>query len=78
MKDKYTKEEIKTPEQVIDSYTVRGVPMSLIPVMCKELKISEKKLMSWLNGQTMGLVGGEGLVYPWDIKRFINGLPNND
>ena len=66
--NKYTKEEI------VDNYTVHGVPMSIVPRMCKELHISEKKLMKWLFGQTMGLVGGEGLVYPWDIKRFIRNL----
>jgi hypothetical protein len=26
----------------------------------------------------MGVVGGEPMVYPYDIKRFINGLPNLD
>lgn len=65
---------IYNKDEIVDNYTIHGVPISLIPAMCKELKISEKKLMKWLNGQTMGLVGGEGVVYPWDIKRFIRGL----
>jgi hypothetical protein len=65
-------------EKIIDQYTVTGVPMSNIKNMCDELNISETRLMDFLKGQTMGLVGGEGMVYPWDIKRFINNLPNID
>lgn len=65
----------KEQEYLIDQYTVSGVPMDSIKDMCKQLGISESKLMKWLNGQTMGVVGGVGMVYPWDLKRFINGLP---
>lgn len=67
-----------TKEQIVDSYTVQGVPQPSLKRMCKEAKISYPKLMKWLQGQTMALVGGEPMIYPWDIKRFINGLPNND
>jgi hypothetical protein len=62
-------------EKIVDQYTVTGVPTSLLPAMCKELNINEDKLNEWLKGQTMAMVGNEGLVYPWDIKRFINNLP---
>lgn len=64
-----------TKEHIVDQYTTTGVPMTSITAMCKELHISEKKLMKWLSGQTMGLVGGVGMVYPWDIKRFVNNQP---
>ena len=60
-----------TKEQIIDSYTVTGVPASRIHDMCKELNINEDKLNEWLSGQTCALVGGETLIYPWDIKRFV-------
>jgi hypothetical protein len=46
--------------------------------MCKDLNINEDALNEFLVGQTMGVVGGEPMVYPYDIKRFINGLPNID
>lgn len=62
-------------EHIVDQYTMTGVPMTSITAMCKDLHISEKKLMKWLFGQTMGVVGGVGMVYPWDIKRFLAGLP---
>ena len=60
-----------TKEEIIDSYTVTGVPESSIPAMCKQLNINEDKLNEWLGGQTCALVGGETLIYPWDIKRFV-------
>lgn len=66
---------MKKQEEIVDQYTITGVPISRIPAMCKELDIDESLLMDWLTGQTMGLVGGEGVVYPWDIKRFLRGLP---
>lgn len=69
-----TEEQLKT----VDKYTVTGVPTSLLPVMCKEANINYDRLMDELSGQTAGLVGGEGMIYPWDIKRFISGLPNID
>jgi hypothetical protein len=65
-------------EQIVDQYTVHGVPMTSLSRMCQELKINEDKLRDFLVGQTMGVVGGEPIVYPYDIKRFINGLPNLD
>jgi hypothetical protein len=64
-----------TPQEIIRQYTVTGVPRSMIPMMCKELNINEDKLTEWLNGQTCGLVGGEAMIYPWDIERFIRNLP---
>lgn len=70
--DKYKQEEI------VNHYTIEGVPMSSLKKMCREAKISYPKLCKFLNGQTMGLCGLEVMVYPWDIIRFINGLPNND
>lgn len=66
---------INEKEHIVDQYTVKGVPSSSITRMCKDLKISEKKLDKWLCGQTCGLVGGEGMIYPWDLKRFLRGLP---
>lgn len=60
---------------IVDKFTVSGVPTSLIPEMCKELNINEDMLNEFMRGQTMGMVGGEGVVYASDIKRFIRGLP---
>jgi hypothetical protein len=65
-------------ENIIDKYTVTGVPSTSLPEMCKELNINEEALMDFLCGQTMGYIGGVTLIYPWDLKRFINGLPNID
>jgi hypothetical protein len=70
--NKYDKEEI------VDKYTIHGVPSSLIKEMCKELNVNEDKFWEFMSGQTCGLVGNESLIYPCDIKRFINGLPNLD
>jgi hypothetical protein len=67
-----------TKDEIVDNYTVHGVPESLVKNMCKELKIDEKKFWKFMCGQTMGLVGGEGLIYPSDIKRFIRSLSNMD
>ena len=65
-------------DTIVDRYTVSGVPMSSLGRMCKDLNINEDALNEFLVGQTMGVVGGEPMVYPYDIKRFINGLPNID
>lgn len=61
--------------KIIDSYTVTGIPFSSLPRLCKELNINEEGLHEYLQGQTMGLVGGEGLVYPHDIIRYLRRLP---
>ena len=65
-------------EEIVNHYTREGVPMSSLKRMCREAKISYPKLCKFLNGQTMGLIGNEPIVYPGDIIRFIKGLPNND
>lgn len=62
-------------DKIIDQYTATGVPMSSISRMCAELGVNEGELREWLGGQTCGLVSGEAMVYPWDLKRFIRGLP---
>jgi hypothetical protein len=69
---------MKNKEQIVDQYTVSGVPMTSLGRMCKELNINEDSLRDFLVGQTTGVVGDVPMVYPWDIKRFINGLPNLD
>lgn len=60
---------------IIEKYTVYGVPLSSLKRMCKELEINEDLLHEYLNGQTMGLIGGESLIYVDDIVRFIKRLP---
>jgi len=75
-KPKNKQEEIITEKfNIIDQYTVTGIPMGSVKAMCKELGIKEKDLMKYMYGQTMALVGNEGMLYPWDIKRFVRGLP---
>lgn len=66
---------IEQKEEIVKKYVVRGIPMSSVKMMCEDLDIDEKELMKFMNGQTMGLVGGEGLLYEWDVIRFIKGLP---
>lgn len=61
--------------ELVDQFCVIGVPESALDAFCKEAKINRKKLEKFLFGQTMGLVGTMPLIYPWDIKRFIQGLP---
>lgn len=55
---------------IIARYTVSGVPDSSIPGLMEELNLNEKKFWEFMCGQTQGIVGGEGMVYPWDIERF--------
>lgn len=62
----------KTKQQILKSYVVSGVPSSLISLMCKEMRISEKKLNKWLNGQTMALIGNETVIYTYDLERYLN------
>ncbi len=76
-KIKETQEEILS-KYVVRCYPIEGVPESLLEPMCVELGVSHKKLMKYLCGQTMGLVGKEGIIYSGDIWRFIKGLPNLD
>lgn len=66
---------IKQKEDIVKSYVVSGIPMSSVEAMCDELNVSEKRLTEFMNGQTMAMVGGEGLLYEWDVMRFIKGLP---
>ena len=61
--------------KTVDRFVIQGVPYSSLPALCKELGADETALKEYLNGQTMGLVGNEPLVYPWDIKRFLRKLP---
>jgi len=68
----------KSSFDIVDLYTVSGVPSSSLKRMCKEAKISYPKLMKFMRGQTCGIVGNEPLIYSWDIKRFINNLPVTD
>ena len=75
MKNKLSKQQ---QIDIVAQFTVHGVPRSLLKDSCRKAHISYPKLMLYLYGQTMGLVGGEGIVYPWDIERFINGLPCMD
>ena len=63
---------------IVDRYTVSGVPTRSLEAMCQELNINYDNLNTFLGGQTGALVGGECLFYGDDIKRFIRGLPNND
>ena len=65
----------KKQVEIMERYVIQGVPYSSLPRMCREAKISYPKLMKYLRVQTMAIVGGEGVVYSWDIERFINGLP---
>lgn len=65
----------KAKDKIIDQYTAIGVPASSLPRLCKELGVKKSDLNKWLVGQTCGVVGGEALIYPWDLKRFIRGLP---
>lgn len=66
---------IEQKEDIVKKYVVRGIPMSSVKMMCDDLDIDEKALMKFMNGQTMAMVGGEGLLYEWDVMRFIKGLP---
>lgn len=66
---------IEEKEYIIDKYTTTGIPDNLIIPMCKELGISDKKLYKWLAGQTCGLIGNTPIIYPWDVKRYVNKLP---
>ena len=79
MKNTKNKDKLKDKtiamDEIIDQYTVTGVPASSIPRLCKELGVKKSDLNKWLAGQTSGMVGGEALIYPWDLKRFIRGLP---
>jgi len=60
---------------IVNNYTIQGVPESLLKKMCRDARISYPKLMKELTGQTMALVGNEGVIYPSDIIRFIKNLP---
>lgn len=66
---------IEQKEEIIKRYVVSGIPMSSVKRMCDDLNVSEKKLMDYMFGQTMAMVGSEGLLYEWDVMRFIKGLP---
>lgn len=68
----------KQQEKIIKKYVIHGIPMSSIKNMCKDLNISEKKLMNYISGQTMAVIGNEGILYEHDVIRFIKGLPIND
>lgn len=69
---------IEEQEKIVSKYVVSGIPMSCVKAMCDELNVNEKRLMEYMNGQTMGMIGNEGVIYEWDIMRFIKGLPNID
>ena len=60
---------------IVDKYVVSGIPASSIKAMCKELNVNKDKLNEFLNGQTMAMIGNEGIIYSTDVKRFIRGLP---
>lgn len=66
---------IEQKEDIVKKYVVAGIPLSNLKLMCDELKISEKELMEYMFGSTMAMVGGEGLLYDWDVMRFVRGLP---
>ena len=71
MKNKTKTKTRKEQEEIVDRYTTTGVQGSSMKSMCREAKISYPKLVEFLQGQTMGMVGKEPMIYPWDIKRFI-------
>ena len=62
-------------KDIIDKYTVSGVPESAIPELMKELNLNEIKFWDFMNGQTVGGIGGEAIIWPEDILRFAKGLP---
>lgn len=64
-----------TNEEIINKYTIAGVPKSSLPSLCKDLNINEDRLREFLNGQTTALIGGEPVIYVEDIIRFVKGLP---
>ncbi len=40
------------------------------------LKDRTQEFYNWMDGQTMALCPEHGgVVYPWDLQRFISGLP---
>lgn len=52
-----------------DFYVVSYVPWSnVLEVLGKR---RYKKFCTWMNGQTSLMEG----VYPWDLERFLKGLP---
>ena len=65
---------IEQKEDIVKKYVVAGIPMSNLKMMCEELKVTENELMEYMFGQTMAMVGGEGLLYEWDVMRFVKGL----
>lgn len=66
---------IEQKEEIVRKYVVSGIPMSSVDMMCEELGVTRKELADYMFGQTMAMVGGEGLLYEWDVIRFIKGLP---
>jgi hypothetical protein len=62
-------------EEIIESYVVSGIPGSNIPRLMKELNLNEEAFNEFMEGQTVGAVGGEALVYVDDIIRFAKNLP---
>lgn len=66
---------IEQKEEIVRKYVVSWIPMSSVDMMCEELGVTRKELMDYMFGQTMAMVGGEGLLYEWDVIRFIKGLP---
>ena len=61
--------------ELVESYTVTGIPGSSISRMLKEMGLSESRFNKFMAGQTCGLVGGETMYYPWDVERFVKRLP---
>ncbi len=72
---KRKEQDVAEQASIVARFTIEGVPMSLLPAMCKELNINSDRLNEFLNGQTMAVIGNESVVYVGDIMRFIRGLP---
>lgn len=69
------------PYKMKGSKTMRWLkPEDFVPVVTWEqidtlmLKHDANKFKRWMRGQTT-VAGG---VYPWDLERFLKGLPAND
>lgn len=61
----------QTDIDIIRQYTVTGVPATMIPMLFNELNLNLDAFYEWHSGKTCGIVGGETMIYPWCIKRFV-------
>jgi len=59
-------------EKIVKGYVVSGVPLSSMPKLCKELKVNYNDFEKFMFGQTMGLIGGETIIYECDILNFLS------